>query len=308
MNMFPKHNNIFYVIFQFLHFIIEFNTVVGKKNITSLTKIIGGYPCSIEEYSFIVSIRFKNNFGKHICGGTLVKPNWVLTAAHCLDFGRVTADELQVHIYTSSVMPTGTESTYVESFHIHPECREEDFHNDAALLKLRSSFMGKIKLIKLPLHPIDEDILIVCKEVLLMGWGSTNKWNPIEETMENSVSSFTGELNCVQIPVLSSKDCQNYFSFNIDPNSFCAMFEAGMKDSCLGDSGGPAICGEIQYGIISHAYGCGLKEEPSFNVRVDRMLDFINDVFVRSCGQLSSILENVIFLIIINIFFYLRIL
>ena len=53
----------------------------SKENI--LTKIIDGTETAINEYPWIVSLQLANY---HFCGGSLISENWVLTAAHCVDF------------------------------------------------------------------------------------------------------------------------------------------------------------------------------------------------------------------------------
>ena len=51
------------------------------------TKIIGGNDVSIEDYPWQVSLQKSNYFGlSHFCGGSIIHPKWVITAAHCLEW------------------------------------------------------------------------------------------------------------------------------------------------------------------------------------------------------------------------------
>lgn len=52
-----------------------------------LAGIVGGCPVSVSRFPWQVSLRFynmKRKIWEHICGGSLIHPQWVLTAAHCV--------------------------------------------------------------------------------------------------------------------------------------------------------------------------------------------------------------------------------
>ncbi|XP_050399082.1 serine protease hepsin isoform X2 [Patella vulgata] len=54
----------------------------GHPLVTSANRIIGGKSALAGEYPWQVSLRYQ---GQHVCGGTLIDHQWVLTAAHCLE-------------------------------------------------------------------------------------------------------------------------------------------------------------------------------------------------------------------------------
>ncbi|XP_037129331.1 trypsin-2-like [Syngnathus acus] len=61
---------------------------------------------------------------------------------------------------------------------------------------------------------------------------------------DNTISSTAdrNKLQCLDIPILSDKDCNNSYPGMITDAMFCAGYLEGGKDSCQGDSGGPVVC------------------------------------------------------------------
>ena len=156
------------------------------------------------------------------CGGTLVRPNMVVTAAHCSDF--VTARQVQVLTGTRRLDGTGDRRN-VARIAIHPAWNSGTFDNDAAVWELTSDAAG-VPLATLATEdgPVDADLLVT-------GWGRLT---------EGGTSPI--DLHSVTVPLVDTVDCNDANSYNgqILPSMLCAGLDAGGEDSCQGDFGRPA--------------------------------------------------------------------
>merc|ERR1711970_1657129 len=101
----------------------------------------------------------------------------------------------------------------------------------------------------------------MCK---VSGWGNTmSYWDDSDK------------LQCLDIPILSEKDCDNAYPGMITDAMFCAGYLEGGKDSCQGDSGGPVVCnGELQ-GVVSWGYGCAEEGHPGVYAKVCLFNDWL---------------------------------
>ena len=81
MTLFCKRENFFrkLIIFQVI-------PSQRQNNDKVLTKIIDGTETEINEYPWMVSLQLS---GDHFCGGSIISEDWILTAAHCLEFGNI---------------------------------------------------------------------------------------------------------------------------------------------------------------------------------------------------------------------------
>ncbi|XP_039991608.1 tryptase [Xiphias gladius] len=235
------------------------------------TRIVGGESAKAGLWPWQVSLNF--SFYGHICGGTLISDQWVLTAAHCiitqsvspwtLHFGRETQSGPNVHEVNRTV----------SQIIVHPDYNNTYLNNDIALMKLRSpvAFTDYIRPVCLASSASQFYNSTPCWAT---GWGRLGKDEPMEafETLQE-----------VQIPVIGHKQCSCSYNTqtiaNISDNMICAGQEN--KGACQGDSGGPLQCKQgsvwILAGVTSFGVPCALAGYPEVYARVSQFQTWIKD-------------------------------
>ena len=226
--------------------------------------IVGGYqvepPCPDCKYPFMVSLQGSGWFGGHFCGGSLVREDWVVTAAHCVDGNN---NGLQVVVGLHNVNgTTGQQVRNVDQVIIHPQYSGGSLNNDYALLRLSSPITDfePIQLCTDTAH--DEEPVMATT----MGWGATS-----------SGGSSSNYLLEVDVPIDDS--CGSYSNSEITNHMVCAGDSNGGEDSCQGDSGGPLIMtnsdGEYELiGIVSWGYGCAEPNYPGVYSKIHSRLNW----------------------------------
>uniref|UniRef100_A0A8D2IUJ4 Peptidase S1 domain-containing protein n=1 Tax=Varanus komodoensis TaxID=61221 RepID=A0A8D2IUJ4_VARKO len=223
-------------------------------NMPSLTYIIGGKESIPHSRPYMVALKSTSS-NRLFCGGSLIKQNWVLTAAHCYwqkEFMQDTTIILGAH---SWIEKEKTQQYFkIAQIFIHPAYNSTTHDNDAMLLKLhRTANINRyVKTIPLPSTTSFTDVKpgTMC---LVAGWGTTS----------NKYITVTEKLREVNIKVINRRICKEQYiaQHPVTENMICAGDENGGKDSC-NDSGGPLICDDEQRGIVSFGMTCGDRRYP----------------------------------------------
>ena len=206
--------------------------------------IVGGEEvdpaCPDCKYSFMVSLQ-GNGWG-HFCGGSLVREDWVITAAHCVE--GESPGGLQVKIGLHNVNGTsGAVTRNVDQIIVHPNYSGWSLDNDYALLHLTQP-VTNFEPIQLITENSNDNEPVMST---VMGWGATYSGGWSSDVL-------------LEVDVPIDDDCGNYSNSDITNNMVCAGDNNGGEDSCQGDSGGPLIMtndeGEYELiGIVSWGYG-----------------------------------------------------
>ncbi|NXY72405.1 GRAA protein, partial [Glareola pratincola] len=218
--------------------------------------IIGGAEVAPHSRPYMALIQGeKNNL---ICGGALIKANWVLTAAHCNVEGAkviLGAHSRKAREREKQVFKIAKQIPYKRYC---PSSRE----NDIMLLQLQKSakITKAVAVIGLPTSDYDPKPETICR---VAGWGR----------FHNQLKAPSDTLREVNVTVISRQICNDKKHYENNPvitdNMICAGAKNGGKDSCHGDSGGPLICNNVMTGITAFGKAkCGTVDAPGVYTRL----------------------------------------
>lgn len=233
--------------------------------------IVGGTPASTVTYPWTTMLWDRDANAWWGCGGTLVSPRWVLTAAHCVvrgsstispsSIGAVLGRDLVSQVTAGDVRPA-------DQVVVHPSYDAAASSYDFALLRLAAD----APFVSASLVPATFGTPAGA-QTRTLGWGTTSSGGTVSD-----------QLLQVVVPIVSDGTCgssSSYGSAFIAATMICAGSLSGAVDSCQGDSGGPLVApapsnGWQLAGVVSWGYGCAEPNLPGVYARVSSALAWID--------------------------------
>ncbi|CAF0764492.1 unnamed protein product [Brachionus calyciflorus] len=250
---------------------------VSNRNSKVLTQfsIINGQKATLGSYPWIVSLRFINfNSLSHICAGSIISRQYILTAAHCLR----RTDDVNKYVIVSGTVKLDEQVDSEDIFLIskvfrHPFYDPDRGLNDIAVVKLTKpiKYTERVSSVCLPFS--NEWEFLINKNVFVAGWGSITGFN--------EKSALSNDILEAKLQILNKDKC-----FGLNINFLCALDPKLQSNVCFGDSGGGLVYFDkltskwVLYGVTNYVFQDEEKkcsyEMPSLYAIVPKYLLWIN--------------------------------
>ena len=227
-------------------------TAVGPSGTTDgvQARIIGGRQPETGDHPWVVYLLDAS--GLQFCGGTLVAPTKVLTAAHCV--ASSVASQVTVVVGRDDKQSSAGVAAHATDAWVSPDYVSPGRGLDAAVLTLDRTVTAT----PLPLAGAgDAGLYTDGVAARIYGWGTT---------AESGAASRV--LLSATVPLRSDAYCRKGDAAYDAKVSTCAGYDVGGVDSCQGDSGGPLVADGKLVGITSFGDGCAEAGHPGYYTRV----------------------------------------
>lgn len=135
------------------------------------SRIIGGDAAKPNSWPWIVSIRFDNGTNKnHICGGSLIQSQYVITAANCVHGKNISLLSVVVGCHSLDEFLDSKNNLDISKVFVHPNFEIEKVEYNIAIIKLEKYLNTTRKISSICLPPDSDETFVYRKNVVVAGW------------------------------------------------------------------------------------------------------------------------------------------
>ncbi|XP_036055636.1 granzyme B-like [Onychomys torridus] len=232
---------------------------------TKAEEIIRGHESKPHSRPYMACLKITDGDSTRRCGGSLIREDYVLTAAHCNGSKIIVtlgAHNIKEQEETQQIIP-------VARIIPHPAYNKQKKLNDVMLLKLqrKAKRTKAVRPLNLPRRKVDVKPGDVCS---VAGWG---KIGPKDE--------LSNILQEVELTVQKDQECESHYpQYYHKANQICVGDPKIKRAPFQGDSGGPLLCNKVFAGIV--AYGSTDGSAPSVFTRVSYFVSWIKKTMKHS--------------------------